>query len=146
MEALKYRLHRGRRSNLHFYRDSNGIEVDLLLNYDIGYKLTTDYTENEIKALKELANEHRAQVYNILKATGLKLVFLVNFGHYPKAQIERIVLLPFPCGPCIPWLISYGVGPCPLCRVTPASTLKPTEITMFLREQWWVVLLKNNPR
>ncbi len=31
MEALKYRLHRGRRSNLHFYRDSNGNEVDLLL-------------------------------------------------------------------------------------------------------------------
>jgi len=33
MEALKYRFHRGRRSNLHFYRDSNGNEVDLLLNY-----------------------------------------------------------------------------------------------------------------
>jgi len=33
MEALKYRLHRGRRTNLHFYRDSNGNEVDLLLNY-----------------------------------------------------------------------------------------------------------------
>jgi hypothetical protein len=31
MEALKYRLHRGRRGNLHFYRDSNGNEVDLLL-------------------------------------------------------------------------------------------------------------------
>lgn len=31
MEALKYRLHRGKRSNLHFYRDSNGNEVDLLL-------------------------------------------------------------------------------------------------------------------
>nr|MBF0222812.1 ATP-binding protein [Desulfobulbaceae bacterium] len=30
IEALKYRLHRGRRSNLHFYRDSNGNEVDLL--------------------------------------------------------------------------------------------------------------------
>ncbi len=33
MEALKYRLHRGRRSNLHFFRDSNKNEVDLLLNY-----------------------------------------------------------------------------------------------------------------
>lgn len=32
IEALKYRLHRGRRSNLHFYRDSNGNEVDLLLS------------------------------------------------------------------------------------------------------------------
>ena len=33
MEALKYRLHRGRRGNMHFYRDSNGNEVDLLLNF-----------------------------------------------------------------------------------------------------------------
>ena len=32
MEVLKYRLHRGRRGNLHFYRDSNGNEVDLLLS------------------------------------------------------------------------------------------------------------------
>jgi predicted AAA+ superfamily ATPase len=33
IEALKYRLNRGRRANLHFYRDSNGNEVDLVLNY-----------------------------------------------------------------------------------------------------------------
>jgi predicted AAA+ superfamily ATPase len=33
VEALKYRLHRGKRSNLHFYRDSNGNEVDLVINY-----------------------------------------------------------------------------------------------------------------
>ena len=26
-----------------------------------------------------------------LKATRLKLGLLVNFGHYPKAQVERIV-------------------------------------------------------
>ena len=45
----------------------------------------------EIKAVKELANEHRAQVHNYLKATGLTLGLLVNFGHFPKAEIERIV-------------------------------------------------------
>jgi GxxExxY protein len=46
----------------------------------------------ELKAVKELGNEHRAQIHNYLKATGLELGFLVNFGHYPKAEIERIVL------------------------------------------------------
>ncbi|RPI72493.1 MAG: GxxExxY protein [Desulfobacteraceae bacterium] len=46
----------------------------------------------EIKAVKELLNEHRAQVHNYLKAAGLELGLLVNFGHYPKAEIERIVL------------------------------------------------------
>ena len=46
----------------------------------------------EIKAVKELSDEHRAQVMNYLKATGIKLGLLVNFGHYPKVEIERFIL------------------------------------------------------
>ena len=46
----------------------------------------------ELKAAKELGNEHRAQVHNYLKATGFELGLLVNFGHYPKVEIERIVM------------------------------------------------------
>jgi GxxExxY protein len=45
----------------------------------------------EIKAVKELADEHRAQVHNYLKASGLQLGILVNFGHHSGAAIERIV-------------------------------------------------------
>jgi len=45
----------------------------------------------ELKAVSELADEHRAQVMNYLKATRLKLGFLINFGHYPKLEVERIV-------------------------------------------------------
>ncbi len=45
----------------------------------------------ELKAVTELTDEHRAQVLNYLKATGLQLGLLVNFGHYPKLQVERIV-------------------------------------------------------
>jgi len=44
----------------------------------------------ELKAVSDLAGEHRAQVQNYLKATGLRLGMLVNFGHFPKAQVERI--------------------------------------------------------
>jgi len=46
----------------------------------------------EIKAVKEIAPEHKAQVFNYLKATTMKLGLLVNFGHYPKATVERIIL------------------------------------------------------
>ena len=46
----------------------------------------------ELKALKSLTDEHRAQVHNYLNATGYELGFLVNFGHYPKVEIERIVV------------------------------------------------------
>ena len=45
----------------------------------------------EIKAVKNLADEHRAQVINYLKATGKQLGLLVNFGHYPKIEHERFV-------------------------------------------------------
>ncbi len=46
----------------------------------------------ELKAVDRLADEHRAQVLNYLNATGFKLGLLVNFGHYPKLEWERIVL------------------------------------------------------
>ena len=37
-----------------------------------------------------LVDEHRAQLHNYLKATGKRLGMLVNFGHYPKLEHERI--------------------------------------------------------
>lgn len=46
----------------------------------------------ELKAVKAIAPEHKAQIFNYLKATGFKLGLLVNFGCYPKAEIERIAL------------------------------------------------------
>ena len=46
----------------------------------------------ELKAVKEFGPEHKAQVLNYLKATGLRLGLLVNFGSSPKARIERFVL------------------------------------------------------
>lgn len=44
----------------------------------------------EIKTVKNLGSEHHAQIHNYLKATGFELGFLVNFGHYPKVELERI--------------------------------------------------------
>ena len=46
----------------------------------------------EIKAVRELAPEHRAQLHNYLKATSLRLGLLVNFGHHPKLEHERVIV------------------------------------------------------
>ena len=45
----------------------------------------------ELKAVKAITDEHRAQVHNYLKATGYRLGIIANFGHYPQLEHERIV-------------------------------------------------------
>jgi GxxExxY protein len=45
----------------------------------------------EIKALSALVDEHRAQILNYLAATGCKLGLLVNFGHFPRLEYERLL-------------------------------------------------------
>ena len=44
----------------------------------------------ELKAVTQLIDEHRAQLLNYLKAGSFELGLLVNFGHYPKLEYERI--------------------------------------------------------
>ena len=46
----------------------------------------------ELKSVRILAPEHRAQIVNYLRATDMKLGLLINFGASPKIEIERFVL------------------------------------------------------
>lgn len=46
----------------------------------------------QLKAVKEIAPEHKAQVINYLRATGMRLGLLVNYGSHPKATIVRLAL------------------------------------------------------
>ncbi len=43
----------------------------------------------ELKAVSQLASEHRAQIVNLLRATRIERGLLLNFG--PKPEIKRIV-------------------------------------------------------
>jgi GxxExxY protein len=46
----------------------------------------------EIKAVSGLTDEHRAQIMNYLRANGIRVGLLVNFGHYPGVEHERFVI------------------------------------------------------
>ncbi len=52
--------------------------------------LVDDRIVLELKAIEKLTNIHRAQTLNYLKATGLRLGVLLNFGK-EKLQYERFV-------------------------------------------------------
>ena len=74
-------------------------EKELKIYYD-GQELKTTYRADfvcygdiivETKAVSDLDNCHRSQVYNYLKATGFKLGLLYNFGHADGLQYERKV-------------------------------------------------------
>jgi GxxExxY protein len=45
----------------------------------------------ELKTVSKLVDEHRAQILNYLNALKFRLGLLVNFGHFPKLEYERIV-------------------------------------------------------
>lgn len=63
---------------------------DLLQTYQADFTCF-DRIIVEIKAAKSLVDEHRAQIINYLKATGMELGLLVNFGHHPGIEHERFV-------------------------------------------------------
>ena len=80
-----------------------GIPFDAQRNFPITYRnitLNHTYTPDllcydkiivELKAAKVLTDEHRAQVLNYLKVTGLQLGLLVNFGSPGRLEWERII-------------------------------------------------------
>lgn len=87
------------RLELGFQAISFEAQRSLRLEYK-GVPLTQAYTADfvcfgkiiiELKAVSKLVDEHRAQVLNYLNAAGYHLGLLVNFGHHPKLEWERIV-------------------------------------------------------
>ena len=46
----------------------------------------------ELKAVKEIDENHEAQLLNYLKATKIKVGYLINFGNSKKLQFKRMVL------------------------------------------------------
>jgi GxxExxY protein len=82
--------------------EMRGIEARGLVELPLSYKgralkkgyvadfVCFDRVRLEIKAVSTLTHEHRAQVQNYLHATGLNVGLLVNFGHSPRLEWERL--------------------------------------------------------
>ena len=75
-------------------------EKELKIVYD-GVELKQTYKADfvcygkiilELKAVSALDDAHRAQVYNYLHATGLKMGLLLNFGNAEELEKQRIVM------------------------------------------------------
>ena len=76
-------------------------EVELPVFYK-GQRLACEYRADfmcfesvvvELKAVTELGRVHEAQVFNYLKATGLEIGLLLNFGRQ-SLQYKRFILSP----------------------------------------------------
>jgi GxxExxY protein len=63
---------------------------DVLVGDFVADLLVDDSVLIEVKAVRALEDIHTAQCMNYLKATGLHVCLLVNFGT-PKATVKRIV-------------------------------------------------------
>ena len=55
--------------------------------------LVEDKVIVELKAAKAIAPEHQAQIINYLKATGIEVGLLINFGN-PKLEYKRFTRRP----------------------------------------------------
>ncbi len=87
--ALFHELHK---SGLHV-EQQRGIQVkydDIIVGEYVADLLVEGEILVELKAVKAFDDVHMAQALNYLKATGLKVCLLINFGS-PKVQIKRIV-------------------------------------------------------
>jgi GxxExxY protein len=63
---------------------------DVLVGDFVADLLVEECVIVEIKAITSLSDIHTAQCVNYLKATGLQVCLLVNFGA-PKANVKRVV-------------------------------------------------------
>ena len=97
MEALKHRYNLGRKSNLHFYRDAKGNEVDLILEIGpdlfpieikAGETITSDYFKGLKHFMKVIPNLPRGSglIYG-----GLERQVRSDTRIYPVCDLEEML-------------------------------------------------------
>ena len=89
VEALKYRHHRGLRGNLHFYRDSNGNEVDLVVGFG------PDLFPIEVKAGQTVNSDYFKHLKNFAALFATPLGGGLVYAGKQRRQWHDIKVRPF---------------------------------------------------
>jgi GxxExxY protein len=83
LEKRGYALDKQKPSGIHFMEKQVSVHIlDLVVNNRVIL---------ELKAVAEILPVHKQQALSYLKATGLPLAILINFGAH-RLQVERVVL------------------------------------------------------
>lgn len=70
-----------------------GIILDSFLRLDLLVVLERGNIIIECKSIAQISDREQLQLFGYMSATKFPIGILVNFGSYPKAQIERYVLM-----------------------------------------------------
>lgn len=89
MEALKNKFNKSKRYELYFYQDSNGNEIDLLV--DLGFKVIL----TEVKLTKSPQAKHWQVLSRMQKTLKAKEAYLISFSKQEAAVGKNIYLLPW---------------------------------------------------
>lgn len=88
-ELLKNRFNKGKRSNLYFWRDRPGLEIDVLLDNGI------DIEAIEIKSGQTITQEYTKNLRKWLALSGEKNAKVLYTGEVPQVRSDGISILPW---------------------------------------------------
>lgn len=66
-----------------------GYPLEAYVKMDLMAQMPQGNVIIECKSIKELSNKEQFQTFGYLRATQFPIAILVNFGTWPKAQVER---------------------------------------------------------
>ena len=74
---------------IQYHPTFNGEYLDSYVKMDLVVPKSNGNIIIECKSIETLSDKERFQTYGYMSATHFPIAILVNFGTYPKAQIER---------------------------------------------------------
>ena len=86
-EFCKRNIPHDREKEINIYYDNELLDIKFRPDF-----ICFDKIIIELKAVAELENIHRAQIFNYLKATHYRLGLLINFGNPNGLESERKIL------------------------------------------------------